>query len=182
MRTEEKEYWNQNPTRRLVLMAMFVAMASALHVLEGMLPPIPVTGAKLGLANIITVTVIVLLGSRSALAVAVGRTVLGSLFSTGIISPGFAMSFAGAILSWALMSLLYKVAKESFSLIGLSLAGAVAHNLAQLTVASFILENIVTFSLFPLLLIFAIPTGIMVGLVAGLLVRSLANVPNFRNR
>jgi len=157
-------------------------MASILHIVEGILPPIPVTGAKLGLANIITVTAIIMFGPKTAFTVALGRTMLGSLFSTGIISPGFAMSLSGAMLSWALMSLLYFIAKDSFSLIGLSLVGAFAHNIAQLTVASYILENIATFTLFPLLMFFAVPTGIMVGLVAGFLIRAMARIPNFKDR
>lgn len=92
------------------------------------------------------------------------------------------MSFSGAMLSWATMSLLYSFAKNSFSLIGHSLAGAIAHNIAQLFVASLILEEIATFSLFPLLMFFAVPTGIMVGLVSGFLIRSMARIPNFINR
>lgn len=175
-------YSNKEKIRHLVLTAMLITMASILHIVEGMLPPIPVTGARLGLANIITVAAIVMFGPKTALTVAVGRTMLGSLFSTGIVSPGFAMSFSGAILSWAVMSLLYKMAKNSFSLIGISLVGAIAHNLAQLLIASFILEEFATFSLFPLLMFFAVPTGIMVGLVAGYLLRAMARIPNFKNR
>lgn len=173
---------NREKIRYLVLTAMLITMASILHIVEGMLPPIPVTGARLGLANIITVAAIVMFGPRTAMTVAVGRTMLGSLFSTGIVSPGFAMSFTGAILSWAVMSLLYKLAKNSFSLIGISLVGAIAHNLAQLLIASLILEEFATFSLFPLLMFFAVPTGIMVGLVAGYLLRAMARIPNFKNR
>ena len=175
-------YKNNSQVRLLVLTAMLITMASILHLIEGMLPPIPVTGARLGLANIITITAIVIFGPKTAFSVAVGRTVLGSLFSTGIVSPGFAMSFSGAILSWAVMALLYYVAKDSFSLIGISLVGAVAHNIAQLFIASLILENIGTFALFPLLMIFAIPTGVMVGLSAGFLIRAMARVPNFKGR
>jgi heptaprenyl diphosphate synthase len=175
-------YRNNAHIRLLVSTAMLITMASILHIIEGMLPPIPVTGARLGLANIITVAAIVMFGPKTAFSVAAGRTILGSLFSTGIVSPGFAMSFSGAMLSWAVMALLYFLAKDSFSLVGLSLVGAIAHNLAQLFVASLILENIGTFALFPFLMIFAIPTGIMVGLAAGFLIRAMARVPNFKRR
>lgn len=168
-----------NKVRQMVLVAMLITMASILHIIEGALPPIPVTGARLGLANIITVAAIIMFGPKAAFSVAVGRTMLGSLFSTGIVSPGFAMSFSGAMLSWALMSLLYLVAKNSFSLIGLSLVGAVAHNVAQLFVASLILENTATFTLLPLLMFFAVPTGVMVGLAAGFLTRAITRVPQF---
>ena len=69
--------------RLLVITAMFITMATILHIIEGLLPPIPVTGAKLGLANIITVAAIFLLGPRMALAVAVGRTLLVSVQRIG---------------------------------------------------------------------------------------------------
>ena len=167
-------------TRQLVITAMLITMASILHVIEGALPPIPVTGAKLGLANIITVVAMVMLGTRTAFVVAVGRTVLGSLFGTGIISVGFAMSFSGAISSWLIMAVLYYVAKNAFSLVGLSLAGAAAHNLAQLYIANIVLENIGVFGLLPLLMFFAVPTGIMVGTAAGFLIRALEKTPQFQ--
>jgi len=166
--------------RLLVITAMFITMATILHIIEGLLPPIPVTGAKLGLANIITVAAIFLLGPRMALAVAVGRTLLGFLFSASAV--GFAMSFSGAVLSWAVMSLLFQLARHSFSLIGISLAGAVAHNIAQLTVASFVLENISTFTLLPLLMFFAVPTGIMVGAASGFLIRVLERISKGEKR
>ena len=169
-------------TRRLVIISMLVTMASVLHVIEGLIPAIPVTGARLGLANIITLTAIVCLGYGNALAVAVGRTVLGSLFGPGLISVGFAMSFSGALLSWATMSLAHKYAKNVLSSIGLSLIGAVSHNIAQLAVASLIFEEIAIVSMFPILMIFALPTGIMVGLVSRYLTKAMEKIPYFALR
>lgn len=171
---------NPKSARRLVIISMLVTMASILHVIEGLLPAIPVTGARLGLANIITLTTIVFFGYGDALAVAIGRTVLGSLFGPGLISVGFAMSFAGALLSWALMSLAHKFVKKYVSLIGLSLVGAVSHNIAQLAVASLIFEEIAIISMFPILMIFAVPTGIMVGLVSRYLTQAMEKIPLFR--
>jgi len=169
-------------TRRLVIISMLVTMASVLHVIEGLIPAIPVTGARLGLANIITLTTIVCFGYGNALAVAVGRTVLGSLFGPGLISVGFAMSFSGSLLSWATMSVAHKYAKNVFSSIGLSLVGAVSHNIAQLAVASLIFEEIAIVSMFPILMIFALPTGIIVGLVSRYLTEAMKKIPYFALR
>lgn len=170
----------KNPTQKLVTLSMLVTMASVLHILEGFLPALPIPGARLGLANIITLTAIIFFGSKDALAVAVGRTLLGALFGPGLISIGFAMSIAGALLSWATMSLVYHFAKKHFHLIGLSLIGAVSHNLAQLGVASLYFEQIAILTLLPILVLFAVPTGIMVGLVSGYLAKALAKIPIFR--
>lgn len=167
---------NSESIRVLVTLSMLVTMATVLHVFEGLLPALPVTGARLGLANIITLTAIAFFGGKKSFAVVIGRTVLGSLFGPGLVSIGAAMSLAGGLFSWALMTLSHKVARGKLSLIGISLIGAVAHNLAQLTVASLFLEDIAIVSMLPILMIFALPTGIIVGLVARSLVRAMANI------
>ncbi|MGI6364350.1 MAG: Gx transporter family protein [Bacillota bacterium] len=165
-------------TRFLMATAMLIAMASVLHIIEGLLTALP-HGFKLGLANVVTIATIAIFGPRAALTVAVGRTLIGSLYGPGIISVGFAMSFSGALASWAVMSGLYKFFQKHLSLVGISVVGSVFHILAQLLVASLILEDIAVYSLAPLMMAFSIPTGIMVGLVAGFLIRSLAKIPNF---
>ncbi len=157
---------------------MLVTMASVLHLLEWYITPLP-HGFKLGLANVMTIAAIAMFGPRMALTVTVGRTLIGSLYGSGIISVGFAMSFSGAMASWSVMSLLNKYIKNSLSLVGISVVGSVFHILAQLLVASFILEDITVYSLAPLMVSFSVPTGIMVGLVAKLLIRALEKIPNF---
>lgn len=156
---------------------MLVTMATVLHIFEGLLPSLPVTGARLGLANTITLAATIIFGAKKALAVVLGRVILGSLFGPGLVSIGAAMSLAGGVFSWALMAAAHRLAKGHFSLVGISLIGAVAHNIAQLTVASFFLEDIAIVSMLPILMFFALPTGIMVGLVARSLVKALGNIP-----
>lgn len=169
-------------TRKLVLISLLVTMASILHIIEGLLPAIPIPGARLGLANIITLTTIVSIGYGDGLAVAIGRSVLGSLFGPGIISVGFAMSLVGGLLSWAIMSLAHKYGNKFFSIISISLMGSISHNFAQLVVASFLVEEIAIFALFPMLMIFAVPTGIMVGLVSRYLIQAWGKIPQFNSR
>ena len=170
--------YNHQSSRRLACISMLVTMATVLHVFEGLLPSLAVPGARLGLANIITLTTIVFFNPGDALIVAVARIILGSLFGFSVI--GLAMSLAGGLLSWALMSLINTLWPKHFNLIGISLVGAASHNLAQLAVASLYLEEIAILSLLPLLMIFALPTGIMVGLVSGYLAKALEKIPIFR--
>lgn len=158
---------------------MLVTMASVMHLIEWYLTPLP-HGFKLGLANVMTIVTLAMFGPKIALTVVVGRTLIGSLYGTGIVSVGFAMSFSGAMASWAVMALLYKFFYRSLSLVGISVAGSVFHILAQLLVASFILEDITVYTLAPLMMSFSVPTGIMVGLVARFLIRALEKIPNFK--
>jgi heptaprenyl diphosphate synthase len=141
-------------------------MATVLHGIEGGIPlPFVIPGVKLGLANIITLVALVMLGVPFALAVALMRTLLGALLVIGF-GPTFLMSLSGALLSWAVMSLLYRGLGKHLSLVGISVAGAVAHIAAQLTVAALILKHPGTMMLFPVLMVSAVITGILVGITA----------------
>ncbi|MDD2851313.1 MAG: Gx transporter family protein [Desulfuromonadaceae bacterium] len=150
-------------TRRLVFLALLVAMATALHVVEGMLPlPLPIPGAKLGLANIITLLAIYLYGFRDGLTVALMRVVLGSLISGMFLSPGFMLGLSGAACCTLVMALLLKYT-NCFSMIGVSLAGAVGHNLGQLLAACLLLQSGAIIYYLPVLLIAGLPTGFITG-------------------
>lgn len=150
-------------TRRVVFLALLVAMATALHVVEGMLSiPLPVPGAKLGLANIITLLAIYLYGFRDGLKVSLMRVVLGSLIGGMFLSPGFLLGLSGALCSTVVMALLLKHSK-CFSMIGVSLAGAVGHNLGQLLAACLLLQSAAIIYYLPILLLAGIPTGFITG-------------------
>ena len=71
------------------------------------------------------------------------------------------------------MAAVLKVFRNDISLIGVSVLGAVAHNMGQLMVATFMIHNILMLSYLPLLLIAAVPTGIFVGIVARILINYL---------
>jgi heptaprenyl diphosphate synthase len=153
----------RNRTRKLVFMALLVAMATALHVVEAMLLiPVPIPGVKLGLANIITLLTLYLYGFRAGLTVALMRVVLGSLICGMFLSPGFMLGLTGAIGSTLLMALLLKQTR-CFSMIGISLAGATAHNTGQLLAACLLLQSTSIVYYLPVLLLAGIPTGFITG-------------------
>lgn len=152
-------------TRRLVYLSLLLAMATTLHVLEGFFPiPLPVPGVKLGLANIVTLLVLYLYDLRAGLTVAIARVLLGSLLGGTFLSPGFFLGLTGAVVSTLLMALLVNKT-HCFSLLGISLAGAVGHNLGQLLMAALLLQNRAIFFYLPVLLLAAIPTGLMTGYI-----------------
>ena len=89
-------------TRRMVLLSLFVAIASILHIVESWLPlPFPIPGVKLGLANVVSILAIAFFGWREAMLVAVLRVMIGSLFGGSVFGPAFAMSMGGALFSTA---------------------------------------------------------------------------------
>ena len=163
-------------TKRLVMMALFVSMALALHIFESMIPiPFIAPGAKLGLSNIITLTVLMLFGFKDAFFVLIARILLASIFGGGVSS--FIYSISGGMMSLLSMGLIRRLGKENVSVVGISVIGAAFHNIGQLLAAAFIIQNIKIFIYFPILFLTAIGTGVFVGLVTKYLLSYLA--PNY---
>ena len=163
-----------NEIRRLILLALFIAMASALHVVEGWLPlPLPIPGMKLGLANLISLAALVLLGWREAVYVVLGRVLIGSLFGGSFMGPAFAMSAGGGLFSALVMAAAYYRLGNVFSIVGVSLLGATAHNLAQLSVAALLIGSRTMLWYLPYLILFAVPTGIGTGYTAAYFLQKL---------
>ncbi len=163
---------------KIYQIALLVALACILQISESMIPH-PIPGLRLGLANMVTLTTLVLLGFRHALEVAIIRTILSSLIIGTFMSPGFILSFSAAIVSTLIMGLFYWLsglnARFRFSIIGISIVGAFCHNMVQLVLAYFLLvKHSGIFVFFPWLSIGALATGWVVGIVAGGVCRQLA--------
>ncbi|MDI9420576.1 MAG: Gx transporter family protein [Bacillota bacterium] len=163
-----------NRTSRLVYLGLMVGVAMALHIIESIIPiPTPIPGAKLGLANTAALFVIVRFSPKDAVIVTVLRTFLGSLYGAGLFTPTFYLSFFGGVISTIVMGIGYWLFRKHISVIGLSVLGALTHNVTQLTVASLMLEQIGFFALMPYLLFYALPTGFFVGIVTQLLTQKI---------
>ena len=158
-------------TRKLTTIAVLVALAIVLHLFEALIPiPFPIPGVKLGLANIVTLLALVLFDFKTALTIAFMRTVLGSLLSGTLFNIAFFLSFSGAIAATCVMAILLYFGKSlkfhsRFSLLGLSVAGAAAHNLGQLAMAALLIKHTGIFYYLPIMLLSSVPTGILTGLL-----------------
>ncbi len=154
-------------TRKIVVVSLLISLGLVLHLVESVFPlSAVVPGAKLGLANIVSLIAISLFGFPAAFQVVIFRVILGSLLAGTFMTINFYLSFSGGILSFLLMYLAYNFFKEQFSLIGVSIIGAVAHNIAQITAAYLIIANAGIFYYLPFLILLALPTGFGVGLVS----------------
>ena len=149
-----------------------MALALSLQLVESMLPmPLPVPGLKLGLANLVSVYLLLAADWRMAMRVAAVRVLLSALFGGTLLGPAFWLSTAGAAASLAGMTLLWQLASAKVTILGISLAGAVLHNAAQLAMASYLMKTTGVFSLWPWLVLFAVPTGYLTGWSARVLWR-----------
>lgn len=165
----------RSKAQKVVFLGLMIGLAMGLHIFESLLPmPYLFPGAKLGLANIISLFVILNYGCREAVFVTVARTVLGSLMAGTFLNITFFLSFSGGLFSTLIMGILYALVSEHLSLVGLSVIGAFSHNLAQVAVAAYIVGTVGIIVYLPYLLVFAVPTGFFVGLVTGQLQRHTA--------
>ncbi len=151
--------------------ALLVALSCVLQIAESLIPH-PIPGLRLGLANMVTLIALVTLGLKPALEIAVLRTLLSSLMVGTFMSPTFLLSFSGAVASTLAMGAAYRAARRmgryGFGIIGVSVAGALCHNMVQLTLAYLLLirhKGILVF--FPWLCFGSVGTGWITGLVAG---------------
>lgn len=159
------------PIRKLIYISMLVAQAMILSYVESLLPAIPIQGAKLGLANIATLLALSTLSFKESLLIVIARTLLSS-FMFGNMTV-LIYSLTGGIFSLVAMYVTLKWSNNNFSLIGVSIIGAVFHNGGQLLVAVLILQNKNIFFLWPYLLLVAIPTGVFIGIASNYLLRYL---------
>jgi heptaprenyl diphosphate synthase len=161
-------------TRKLALMAVLTAIALTIFMIENQLPSIvPIPGVKLGLANIITLTAMVLLGRKEAGAVLLVRIIMGAMFAG---SPATLLySGAGGLLAYVVMCITIGLFSEKQLWIVSALAG-IAHNAGQLIACVLVVKTPGVFAYAPILAVSGIVTGCFTGFAAMYLVQALKKV------
>ncbi len=161
-------------TRGLALMALLTAIALTIFVVEAQIPaPAPIPGVKLGLANIITLITMRLLGKREAGAVLLVRVLMGAMFAG---SPSTLLfSAAGGALAYLLMCLLAERFGPDRLWIVSALAG-IAHNAGQLLACALVVKTPGVFAYAPVLAASGVITGVFTGLAAQYLLKALKKV------
>ena len=159
------------PLRLTARIALLTALSLILFLLEGFLPlPLPVPGAKLGLAAIVTLVALrILPRTRDAAAVLLLR-----IFLSAFLGGGFApllYSMVGGLASFAAMALLLR--RTQLSLVGISAVGGLLHNMAQLLVAAAVMESSALLLYAPLLGVVGILTGTGIGILAQSIVKKI---------
>lgn len=153
--------------RKLTLNSLLISLALVLSFVERFIPLnliVPVPGIKLGLANIVTMFALFYIGIPSAITITLLRCVLASLLFGGLSSLIY--SLAGAFFALIVMILLKTGYKKMFSLVGISMGGAAAHNAGQIAAASLMMKNTAVFAYLPILLITGLATGLITAIIS----------------
>lgn len=148
----------------LLWLAFLTAAASSLQIVENLLMRLlPLPFIRIGLSNVVILFLIYRNKTLQAVVVAVSKSVLGGLFTFTLLSPSTLLSLSGGLAALLIMLVAMRM-RLGLSIYGVSILGAIAHNLTQLyLVHKFIIESARVFVLTPLLLSIALLNG---GLIA----------------
>lgn len=160
---------------KMVVIGLLVAQALVLHIFESNIPiPLLTPGAKLGLANLVTVLSLYILNKKDTFLIITCRLILGAIFGGSISALMY--SAVGGFLSFIMMVVVKEGLKDKVSIIGVSATGAIFHNIGQILVACAIVKNIWVSLYLPILTVTGIATGIFIGLTCNLLVSHLKKI------
>lgn len=166
---------NTHSERKIITIAFITAFALTIYLFE-MLIPKPLPFIKLGLTNVVILTLIYSDMPIEAIVVTVAKTLAGGFISGTIFSPTTLLSFTGGFSALIVMVLCYYI-KTPFSMIGVSILSSVTHNIAQLiTINQVIIREDKILYLLPVLILLGILTGFLTGYFSHLLITKI----NFR--
>ena len=158
---------------KVAYFGVFTALALIFSYVETLIPiQFGIPGVKLGLANLIIVIALYRMKLSEAYLLSIVRVLLAGFIFGNYFSIIY--SLAGGILSLTVMALLRK--KGGFSVIGVSIAGGVFHNIGQLIVASVSVETFSVMYYVPVLLIAGLVTGLLIGIASDGMLKRLANL------
>ena len=158
---------------RVAYFGVFTALALIFSYIETLVPiSFGIPGVKLGLANLIIVIALYKIPLREVYVLSIVRVLLSGVLFGNYFS--IAYSLAGGLLSLTVMALLKKTG--GFSVIGISIAGGVCHNIGQLVVAMIVVETFAMSYYMPMLLVAGLITGFLIGVVADQVLRRISDI------
>ena len=155
--------------KRILYLSVFTAVGLSLFVFESLIPH-PIPWLRLGLGNMAGLLALVLFGVKEAYLVTVLRIFLGSLILGTFMSPVFLFALVGGIMAITIMSSVYRFTSGLFSIVGVSISGAVTHSLIQLFLAwALIVKQNEIFIFLWTFLLNGLVTGSITGYIASIL-------------
>lgn len=158
---------------RVAYFGVFTALALIFSYVETLIPiQFGIPGVKLGLANLVIVAVLYKATLKEAYLLTVVRVLLAGFIFGSYFSIIY--SLAGALLSLSVMALLKRAG--GFSVIGVSIAGGVFHNIGQLLIAMAVVETFQVVYYVPALLVAGLLTGCVIGILTREMLKRLVNL------
>lgn len=164
--------------KRMSIYGLLIALAFVLSYVESLIPMaalgIVIPGVKIGLANIVVMVALYTLGARDALILSLIRILLVSFTFGNTVSMLY--SLGGGILSYGVMAVLKRA--KVFTMVTVSIAGGIFHNVGQILMAMLVLENAGVAAYLPVLFVSGTITGLLIGLLGGEVAKRIRRIVN----
>ena len=157
--------------QKIALLGVLLAATIVIAILESFIPSFIIPGIKLGFANIVILVTLYELGILEAVFINAVRVLVVSLVRGTFLSMGFFMSLTGAFMSLGIMILFYLVIKK-FSIIGVSVVGALFHVIGQIIIAMIYAGTVYVVYYLPIIALAAVITGTLVGIIAKAIIKT----------
>ena len=144
--------------KKIATLSVLTGLSLVTFIIEGLFPPLGIPGAKMGLSNIFSLTALIIYSPWEAFVVVAVRTLLGAIYAGNVSALMY--SFTGGVVSMAVSSLLIYTAYPKISVMSVSVAAAVAHNITQNAVLS---GSALMFGYMPYLVLLGVLAGAIVG-------------------
>ncbi|MFV0517264.1 MAG: Gx transporter family protein [Aminipila sp.] len=166
------QFQTRTKNQQLAFSSVLATLGLIFSYIEAIFPfSVGIPGVKLGIANLVVIIAMYVLGNSYAISINVIRILVAGLLFSGPF--GAIYSLAGAITSLLTMIILKKTGW--FSVVGVSMAGGVMHNVGQLIVAASIISNLKVFYYFPVLLFSGMITGIIIGVISHIILKKIGH-------
>ncbi|MBL7075157.1 Gx transporter family protein [candidate division KSB1 bacterium] len=158
-------YFQVKKFQKLTRLCALIALGLILFIFESFLPR-PLPWVKVGLANLATLLALYWFGFGEALVVVVIRVGVGGLMLGTLFNPAFLFALGGGVIATLVMGGVRKT-MPNFGVVGVSIWGALAHNLTQLGLAYLLfIRGAGIFYLLPMFLFSSLFAGVVIGVVA----------------
>jgi len=151
-------------TKKMTLLANFLAIAIVLNIIESFIQVVPVPGAKLGFANIVTLIILFVYSFKDSSAVTIMRVLIVALLSGRFLSPTFYMALSGSVFAVLAMGLVKKT--NFFGILGVSVIGSIFHAIGQIFAGIFVIGTAAIVFYLPIMLFLSVPAGALTGIIA----------------
>lgn len=163
---------NNISIKKIALIAIFITLSLILSYVDNLIPiNIVVPGIKIGLANLIIIYSLYMLGIKEAIFISIIRVVISSILFGSILT--FVYSLTGAIVSLLIMVILKSF--TSLTVITISIIGGVMHNMTQIIVAIILMNTKEIVYYLPILILTGVISGMMIGIFSTLLIKFSKN-------
>lgn len=153
-------------SHKLTYIALLASLCIVFGYIESLFPlPVPIPGVKLGISNIVILFALIKMSRQDAFFIMLIKVIVCSVLFSGMGS--FIYSLSGGILSFIAMTVSQKL---DLSIIGISMAGGVFHNLGQILAAALLLYSLSAFYYLPVLLICGLFVGAAVGILCSIII------------